>query len=83
MKSTHLLGVEKILDRPSCYLIWPSELTLLFHMEGELFLRNPLSRLCNVMQFDKLRCPSFQMTVTGYQYIRGGGGHLQSNAASL
>ena len=54
MKSTHLLGVEKILDRPSCYLIWPSELTLLFHMEGELFLRTPLSRLCNVMQFDKL-----------------------------
>ena len=27
VKSTHLLGVEKILDRPSCYLIWPSELT--------------------------------------------------------
>ena len=24
-------------------------------MEGELFLRTPLSRLCNVMQFDKLR----------------------------
>ena len=29
-------------------------------MEGELFLRTPLSRLCNVMQFDKLRCLSFQ-----------------------
>ena len=24
-------------------------------MEGELFLRTPLSRLCNIMQFDKLR----------------------------
>ena len=62
-----MLGVEKILDRPSCYLIWLSELTDLLNRVGELFLRTPGNRLCNIMQFEKLRHFTFHLsTLEGY-----------------
>ena len=62
-----MLGVEKILDRLSCYLIWLSELTDLLNIVGELFLRTPRNRLCNIMQFDRLRHFTFHLsTLEGY-----------------